>query len=185
MILSIILIVPGQGLSGQALITQDQNSDQLSVNVPGKPARNAIYIELAGPGVLYSMNYERRITDHLGVRAGVSLWSIDSLDLILLQIKNFKYRSFPVMITYLIGKRASHLELGLGIQPTFLEGDFDVFYFIHSNEKSKGKAILGLSTIGYRYQKKESGLIFRIGVSPVFASSGMNPAVGASLGFGF
>lgn len=183
--LTLLLVMPGNLISGQDLTEAETAIQETAVLQPGRTARNAIYLELAGPGVLYTLNYERFLTEHLSLRAGFSIWSVDSLDIVAQWIKNFKYRSFPVMVTWLIGKKASHLELGLGIQPTFLEGDFDVFYFIHANEKSKGSGILGLSTIGYRYQKEESGFIFRIGMSPVFSTSGVNPAVGLSLGYGF
>ena len=183
-LLIIYFFFPCQLATGQKILLSDLNPQDNQAPVSGKTSKNAIYIELAGPGVLYSVNYEHHLTKNLSIRTGFSIWSIDSLDLMAIQIKNLKFRSFPLMVNYLIGKGASHLELGLGIQPTFLKGDFDTFYFIRANDSGKGKSILGLSTIGYRYQKVEGGLIFRIGISPAFNSSGVNKAVGASICFG-
>jgi hypothetical protein len=181
----LLALVPVRNASGQHPVFELPYNQEVGFKPGNKLSRNAIHLELAGPGVLYSVNFEHHFTAKLSLRAGLSIWSIDSLDLILLQIKNFKFRSFPVMVNYLIGKKSSHLELGLGIQPVFMKGEFDVFYFIHADEQDKGSGILGLSTIGYRYQKDEGGLIFRIGVNPVISSDGIYPAAGLSLGYGF
>jgi hypothetical protein len=37
--------------------------------------RNAIYVEGLGSGIAYSINYEYRITERIGLRAGFSSWS--------------------------------------------------------------------------------------------------------------
>jgi hypothetical protein len=152
---------------------------------PAAFAKNSVYVEFLGPGILYSLNYDRLLTQHISIRAGVSAWSIDSLDLIFLQITDFKYRSFPVMINYLTGKKASHLELGIGIMPVFVEGAFQVFYFLGSSTQDKTSALLGIGTIGYRYQHPAGGLVVRAAATPIFNTSGATLSFGFSVGFGF
>jgi hypothetical protein len=174
--------IPLSGQENRAFGSDLQRSEPVSgVSL----SHNALYIELAGPGLLYSLNYEYRFSQKFSVRAGLSMWSIDSLDLLILQIKNFKYRSFPLMINYMTGKRSSHFELGLGIMPLFVQGDFTVFYFLDAGETSKTNHLLGIGTIGYRYQRNEGGFIFRAGATPVFSSSGGAFTFGISLGYGF
>lgn len=46
----------------------------------GSLAPNGVYIELLGPGLLYSLNYERIIGDKVSLRLGVSGWGGSSND---------------------------------------------------------------------------------------------------------
>lgn len=152
---------------------------------PAAFARNSVYVEFLGPGILYSINYDRRLTEHIGFRAGISAWSIDSLDLIFLQITDFKYRSFPLTINYLTGKKSSHLELGIGVMPIFVEGTFQVFYFLGSSTGDKTSSLLGIGTLGYRYQHPRGGMVVRAAANPIFNRSGASLSFGFSLGFAF
>ena len=42
------------------------------------PAPNSIYLEGLGAGLAYSLNYERRVIDDLGVRVGFSYLSVSA-----------------------------------------------------------------------------------------------------------
>lgn len=54
---------------------------QLSVPiVPPAPHRDIGYFELGGPGGLYSLNYERRLTAERVFRVGASSYDVTSLD---------------------------------------------------------------------------------------------------------
>src|SRR3954468_16892516 len=50
-----------------------QPTSATSVN---KPAANSVFLEGMGSGLFYSVNYERRVIDDVGVRAGFSYMSM-------------------------------------------------------------------------------------------------------------
>ena len=184
-LLALFLLNPISILNGQPSFDLQPPDQENPVPATTALSHNSIYLELLGPGLLYSLNYEYRFTEHISARAGLSVWSIDSLDLLVLQIKKFSYKSFPLMVNYMTGSRASHLEAGVGIMPLFVRGDFSVFYFLGESENNRVTAILGIATIGYRYQRRESGFIFRADATPVFNRSGIYVGFGLSLGYGF
>jgi hypothetical protein len=137
-------------------------------------ARNSIYLELLGNGVFYSINYDREFNDYLGMRVGLSyLPGVSTAfstteDIIMI----------PVMINTFIGNGNSKFELGAGI---VYEG------FTHSTIfGSSDSQIIITTTIGYRYQQKAGGLIFRIGFTPLITERGyILPFGGISIGTSF
>ncbi|HUX56074.1 MAG TPA: hypothetical protein VMV77_03820 [Bacteroidales bacterium] len=147
--------------------------------------RNAIYIEMLGQGIFYSVNYDYRLSRKISLRAGFTIWSINSIDFLLIQITDLKYKSFFVMGNYLTGTKSNHLELGLGLMPTFYSGDVSFLYFLKSDSRGYISELLGTATLGYRYQRDEGGFIFRISVAPIFSTSGAVLIGGLSIGFGF
>jgi hypothetical protein len=183
-ILLLLILSPYNKMAGQESITTRTDMQERDPALKNEFSRNAFYFEFLGPGLLYSVNYEYRFKNNLSLRAGFSAWSFDSLDMVLLQIKDLKYRSFPIMVNYLTGKRSSHLEFGLGLMPVFFKGDFTVFYFINAGENGRASQLVGLSTLGYRYQRAEGGIIFRACINPIFDTSRIYPIFGVSLGFG-
>ena len=142
---------------------------------------SAIYLEGLGQGILYSINYDHRLTPHFGLRAGFTSWSIP---LVFFTVSELKFTGFPIMANYLTGEGTSHLELGIGVvaarvsvqgQGTFLGAEFEA-----------GKSVvLGTATLGYRAQPKDGGFVFRIGLTPLFTFSGVQLFGGLSLGHAF
>ena len=112
--------------------------------------KNAVYTELGGSGLLYSLNYEYRIpvnaNQRLALGAGTSVIGTDKFNFIGI-----------TSVNYLIGRKNI---FEVGISPAYI--------FTNSN-------FLMSARIGYRYESS-SGLLFRVGFSPIygkFAETGL------------
>ncbi len=113
----------------------------------------AIYVEFAGQGLFYSVNYETRFsrkTDGLGARVGASY--LDGITTI------------PINLNFLLGKEDKNhfLELGLGL--TFIWYD-EAEQF---GDKSIKQDIMGATTIMYRYHPRLGKFFFKVGVTPMY-----------------
>ncbi|MBI1805064.1 MAG: hypothetical protein HY033_08900 [Ignavibacteriae bacterium] len=146
------------------------------------PSRSAIYVELLGQGLLYSVNYDYRITDHLSLRAGFSTWTIPSI--FGLVDGEISFTGFPIMLNYLTGEGSSHLELGAGIIPANASVTGREIFF-GSDVSGSETLILGTATIGYRLQPRDGGFLFRVGLVPLLGSGGLKFSTGLSLGAAF
>jgi hypothetical protein len=121
-------------------------------------ARNSLYAEGAGNGMIYSANYDRLLTESFGARVGVSYTAPEEVSIV----------TFPLMAYYLIGSGSSKLELGLGAC-VILQPERQSVSFAGSTEDDiKGNGVLGTATVGYRYQRAEGGFVFRAGLTPFF-----------------
>lgn len=136
--------------------------------------KHAAFVEAAGSGLAYSVNYELQLQHTAGVstafRTGFGFWNAP--------FSNY-WISIPVMVSSLIGHGNHKLELGIGYNPLFVNVFMDP---------------LALNSvcwcIGYRYQHHPKGLLFRIGFTPhIFAPPssliGFLPWGGASIGWLF
>jgi hypothetical protein len=136
-----------------------------------REAKNAIYLDLLGPGLLYSINYDREIVDDVSVRIGFSYMSygVSASSGTASASANFSYLSIPITASYLgIGSENNMLELGGGGMIMNFKGDG----LLKSDE---GSGRVGGSTTtfamtgiaGYRHQPSDGGFVFRVGASPV------------------
>lgn len=148
----------------------------------GDTCRNAIYAELLGPGILYSINYDYRITPNFGLRAGFSQWAVPAI--LVLVNGSMGFTGFPVTANYLSGEGSSHLELGAGIVPTILSIDGEEV-FLGSKVRDRETVVLETLTIGYRFQGVDGGLVFRIAFTPLLVLDRFLPFGGISLGVAF
>ncbi len=148
----------------------------LCMNSNAQIKSNSLYFELFGNGGLYSINYDRLFTENIGGRIGFMY--LPSIDFVLTSADNIIV--VPVMLNYLAGEN-SRLELGAGI--VFVSVD-DVGFFGFKSSKG-GSAVAGTAVIGYRYQPKDGGFLFRIGLTPFFSGNGAEVSGGLSLGFSF
>jgi len=117
----------------------------------GASAKNTVYGELGGPGLIYSINYERGIGD-FNIRVGVGGAAVNTGG----------YLAIPVGFNYMgIGGDKHHLELGITGNTFVVFGGGSDAAFI-------------LSPIaGYRLQPRDGGFNFRAGLSPyVFGTGG-------------
>lgn len=128
--------------------------------------RNATYFEVGGPGILYSLNYERFILPQFSVRAGVSLFGLhenttgDTLGVF----------AVPITGQYLVGKGSHHLELGMGILTGVMWSD------LNSYQKTESFGLIAATaTIGYRYQPPRQGFLFRVALTPLYGGSRFEP----------
>ena len=116
-------------------------------------ARNSFYLELGGNSIAYSVNYDRLVGDYFSIRFGTMYFP---------EIKVHRKTasggiSLFSMLNFLVGNENHKLESGLG--PLFItKPDFSFNEF--------GYAITG--TLGYRYQQRTGGFLFRIGFTPYY-----------------
>lgn len=120
--------------------------------------RSSVYVEVGGPGLLTSFNYDFRLqnaNDGLGIRLGVGGFLIDGDGLL----------SVPAQLNYLSGKRGKYFEIGAGI--TYCSSSGSIFMTDRGNNTN----VIGTLTLGYRYQPNKGGVNFRAGISPIFGNN--------------
>jgi len=107
-------------------------------------ARLAVYFELLGPGLLYSLNVDLVVGDMIALRAGYSSFEFfGSVTLV------------PVFASYLgYGSPDQRYELGLGAI---------------INQDGFDDGVLPAALVGYRYQPLEGGFLFRVGATLLFS----------------
>lgn len=115
--------------------------------------KNAIYLELLGSGLFYSINYDRILITKtklaLSGRIGLSYFPITNF-------WDFHTFSIPLELNLLIGKENKYFEIGLS---SLYQQNFD--------EMNTSRSLFGSFRLGYRYQKNDDGLIYRIGLTPL------------------
>jgi len=143
-----------------------------------------LFVELGGPGITYSANYDTRFfnqTDGLGGRIGLG-YNFGG---------NIPTTTIPIGINYLSGdyKRGHFFEAG--INETVVLANFSSEYYNHDNgffttDNSGHQTLLLTSfTFGYRSQPVAGGFCFRAGIMPYIIQNKSNLSVYASFGFNF
>ena len=125
-------------------------------------SKNSIYLEVFGIAGLYSVNYDRiiKITERslLAGRIGVSYYNDNN--------SKTEYLIFPLELTTLRRKnKRHHLEYGFGV----------VLFLVDDSYSEQYAFIMGSLRLGYRYQKPEGGLLFRIGFTPIIPIAVLQP----------
>lgn len=150
-----------------------QSADAQTVAVPR--AQN-VFVELGGPGLLFSANYDTRFAnkrDGIGGRVGAGYIAVDGSSIFTL----------PVQANYLLGKEGKYFEIGLGATYVGLSDDADEDEFLSFDNTS---AFIGTMTFGYRYQPVAGGFNFRASINPIFNDSAFIPYfAGISFGYSF
>ncbi len=150
----------------------DEELQPEEVREDRREAKNSVYLELAGPGLFYSVNYDRVITDDFSARIGFSYLSLGasagSGDTT--ASAEASYWAVPLMANYIGLSSGTHsLELGVGGSLMNASGDVGV-----GDESAEGSVTLFAFTglVGYRRQALRGGFNFRIGFSPMFFTDG-------------
>lgn len=136
---------------------------------PPRTARNALYFELLGSAGIWSVNYARMVDDSVDVRVGFG-----AFEFCLFSCTTFAL--MPLTTSYLLGSGSSTFELGGG-----LVGE------VSSDDGSNG-TVLGNLLMGYRYQPRAGGTVFRLTFTPLFRfddGGGALPWLGTSVGGAF
>lgn len=139
--------------------------------------RNSLYFEGLGNGGLFSINYERMLTDGLSARVGFGSWpTVDFLALS--EVGRGRITTVPIMLNVLRGSGRGRFELGAGL-------------LVGKKDSTAFQTVTG--TIGLRYLAA-NGLLFRLGLTPfyglndestAFPDKGFYTTAGISLGFSF
>lgn len=145
---------------------------------PPVTAPTAVYLELGGSGLLYSLNVDRRLLPMVGVRAGIG---VVPLFLGLSAEDRATLTTVPVMAYYLTGSGSSHMEVGAGA--TFTSAEFTWETFGEADESAS--TFIPTATIGYRHQPPGGGTVFRVSLTPVYIFGDVVPWVGLSYGHTF
>jgi hypothetical protein len=103
---------------------------------------HSVYAEFLGNKLPASVNYDYSSLSGFGFRLGVGFTGLDRTDRM----------SIPITANYLIGE-LHQLELGLGVELWEKEND-----------------LLPITTVGYRYQQKSSGIMYRITLNPIIVA---------------
>jgi hypothetical protein len=147
-------------------------------------APNAVYLELLGNGLVYSINYERRLPAwNLGLRAGAGFFTdrISSAS----GSGNLVLVSFPLVASYYLGPPRHKLELGLGATILYVGASSDSTGTRYEGSVS-GLGVAATAVIGYRYIPSHSGLTLGAGFTPLLrATKGFLPWGGVSAGYAF
>lgn len=122
-------------------------------------AKNAVFVELAGKGAVYSLNYDRIIR-----QTGLT-WSVRAGTMYLPSTNITGASLFvPLAINAFTGKRNHHLEFSLGQTLRYFSG------YTVEGQSVKGKLDypLTFAGVGYRYQKPGGGLFASVTALPSF-----------------
>jgi hypothetical protein len=150
-----------------------------------RTARNSIFIELAGNGGIYSLNYDRVITEQFSVRAGfgyMSMGATASSGTTSVSAKA-SILAVPVVGNFLLGSQNHKLELGAGI--TMFRFSGDASNSLGNSASATGMAPAGTAVIGYRYVPGDGGFTFRAGFTPLVFKDDWLPWGGLSFGYLF
>jgi|SRR5579859_1281666 len=127
-----------------------------------RTANNALYVELLGAGLFYSLNYDHAFGP-IAPRIGLGYFAINGASWV----------SIPVTVSYLgIGGLKHMFEVGAGVSiNTFSAG----VSFAGAGSSASATDVYGVVVLGYRYQPPDGGFFLRAGVSPIFGG-GANSA---------
>lgn len=167
----------------------DDPSTTLTAQAAPRPAENAVYAEVGGQGLFYTVNYERFIRPDMGIRIGFGAISVSATasDGMSTATAGATLAAAPVMFDYLgLHKGASALELGAGVDLLYTGGSASV---PGSSVMASGLTPVPTATIGYRYSSPTGGFVFRAGYTPLFFVTTQQKSVaswgGMSFGYRF
>lgn len=137
-----------------------------------RTASNSVFLEVGGPGIIYSLNYDRMLCEMFSLRVGATYFAFHEL-----YDDYAGYFFAPVVANLLLGSAQHKFEAGLGVVPgwafPFRAGDYSGFQF---NQ---------VALAGYRYAPTGGGLTFRANVEVIHLKAGFLPWGGVSVGYGF
>ena len=145
-------------------------------------ANNNIFAELGGNGLLYSVNYERELFDSWYGRLGVGYISSSAKDLDNNHIKASAV-TLPLMVSKMFGDGDHKFELGIG--GTIVSVSASIKADSSDLLSGAGTRVVATGTIGYRYMPKDSGVMFKAGITPWYSNGNFFPGVGIGLGYSF
>lgn len=166
------------------------------VETPSK----SVYLEIGGPGMPYSFNYDFRFDpddmNSWGMRIGAGGYTVDRGD---------SFFSLPVMFNKLYGKGPHYFDFGMGM--TFFAFNNDSYSYCLSGyyDQNSGQyicsayedvpysfildvdgspSVMGMLNFGYRKVPVDGGFTWKINVNPLFNNNGFWPLF-AGVGFGY
>jgi hypothetical protein len=153
---------------------KDKGGGTKYVAASDREAYNSIYVEVAGSGLLWSINYDRLLGENVALRFGLGYVYLSTLSI------GSHLLTLPLVVTGLVGAPEHKFEFGAGAVPFYLSDPVN-----GSTYKVLGRtgfSAMGTVVVGYRYQPEDAGFMFRIGFTPLFSDKDFLPWPGLSLG---
>lgn len=147
-----------------------------------RKAKNLVYLELLGNGGLYSINYERMLTNDLSARLGFSYLSISASGTSSdgqTSTAKASLVTAPAMFNYMVGGKNHKLEMGAGATLIYVSASASGGAASASGE---GVGVAGTGVVGYRYSPADGGFVFRVGYTPLVGKGGYMSWGGMSFG---
>ncbi len=172
------------------------------VNAQEPVPSRSVYLEIGGPGLPYSFNYDFRFDkermDSWGMRVGMGGYKVSDND---------SFFSIPLMVNKLYGKGPHYFELGFGA--TFFAFDtYDNTYCIDGFFNQNGEyvcrqyssnsyysfildvdgspSVMGTMNFGYRKVPVDGGFTWKVNINPIFNNNGFWPLfAGIGIGYSF
>lgn len=143
---------------------------------------NAVFAEVLGNGLLYSLNYERFLWPvPIGLRIGASFFTYAVSDVS--GSGNLTLLTFPLTASYYWGTLRHKLQLGLGATFLYTSASSDSTGTTYG---STGLGVAATAIVGYRYLPVGRGVTFGGGFTPLLrASRGLLPWGGVDVGYVF
>ena len=142
-----------------------------------KITRKSVYFEAGGNGLYYSFNYEMIVKQteniNLAFRGGCGYMPESVAD--------EHFIAVPFEFNIITGQNNSHFELGFG------------YTFVYQYKYDIGLGQMLVMRLGYRFQRKKQGLMYRIALTPYsdlfvehpWTDNYVNLFVGGSIGYSF
>lgn len=175
-LLSLLLIV----ITG--FITHAQTEE----NTAKVPGRTSFYVELGGPGILFSANIDSRFKPSnfgWGFRAGLGFVTADEETF---TNGNYYYNpqsvvTVPLQVNYVFGKTASPHTFEAGAGLTYVGKKLDIMNFYDEKKTN----LFATASFMYRRQPAGGGFTWRIGFTPIIANGYIQPSGAIGVGYNF
>lgn len=162
-------MLPGEKSDTTEVASDKDVSSSSAGAAKGREAKNAIYLDLLGPGLLYSINYDREIIPDLSARIGLSYLSMGASTSDGSVSAEFSYLAVPITVSYLgLGSENNMFELGGG--PVILHFSGSGLIESEDEDVSAGASVTTMALTGlagFRHQPADGGFVFRVGLSPI------------------
>jgi hypothetical protein len=141
-----------------------------------------LYVELLGPGLFYSINYERVFGDFSG-RVGLSYIAVSASSRASGDSGSASFTTVPLTVSYLgIGNKKHMFEVGAGVDIMHASAGASTLG-VESNESAT--KVFGLLIVGYRLQPLDGGFFLHTGLAPIVGSGVFLPWPYVGLGAAF
>jgi hypothetical protein len=163
-------------------------------NTTNKPLTGgSFYAELGGPGILFSMNYDKRFKKNTiggwGGRLGLGFVGIDESIYTPTGGGGYYYSgrrksvaTFPLQVNYLFTKPNSKHAFEVGGGATFTSKKVDIFDYQNEDNSS---VVYGTFSFAYRKVPLDGGFSWRIGFTPIITKGYIQESAAVSIGYNF
>jgi hypothetical protein len=159
--------------------------------------RKSINLDLFGGGIVANLSFDMRlkkgVQDGLGFRAGIGGFSMNNAITADANgnagLSDFSLTTIPLEINYLVGKKRSAFETGVGILSLYGRAsgtltNQNTNNVITYDAKGFGFGAVYLK-VGYRFQPLKNGVTFNFAYTPLINGAGFQHYFGLGLGFSF